>query len=105
MFAFELTASPAFPTNDTVSAAMVLDLPAGGYSTVARDTLDRQGVGIVEVYDVDESNTGGPRLVNVSNRGFVGSGLQVMIPGFFVEGRRRRPEARRLRAGGEHAPG
>jgi hypothetical protein len=84
--AFPLTPFENAPTNDTLSAALVLDLPAGAYSTVARDTLDRVGVGIVEVYDVDDPNTGGPRLVNVSNRGVVGSGPQVMIPGFVVEG-------------------
>ncbi len=85
--AFPLTPSEAVgPTNDILSAAVVLDLPAGGYSTIARDKLDRTGIGIVEVYDVDDANTGGPRLVNVSNRGFVGVGAQLMIPGFVVEG-------------------
>lgn len=84
--AFPLTASAQSPTNDTLSAALVLDLAAGAYSTIARDLQDRTGIGIVEVYDIDDANTGGPRLVNVSNRGFVGTGAQVMIPGFVVHG-------------------
>lgn len=77
--AFELT-------DDSLSAALVLDLAAGAYSTIARDSLDRTGIGLVEVYDVDNPNTGGPRLINVSNRGVVRSGTEVMIPGFVVEG-------------------
>ncbi|MGH8016896.1 MAG: immunoglobulin domain-containing protein, partial [Opitutaceae bacterium] len=85
--AFALTPSDDVgPTNDAVSAAIVLDLPAGAYSTVARDKLDRTGIGIVEVYDADDPDAGGARLVNVSNRGFVGAGPQVMIPGFVVHG-------------------
>jgi hypothetical protein len=86
VFAFPLTAFTGAPTDDTLSAAMVLDLAAGGYSTVARDKSDAPGIGIVEIYDVDSPNTGGPRLINVSNRGFVGVGTQVMIPGFVVQG-------------------
>ncbi|BET65195.1 hypothetical protein ASA1KI_01130 [Opitutales bacterium ASA1] len=77
------TPSPGEPTNDTLSAAIVLDLQAGSYSTVARDSLDRNGIGLLEIYDADDD---GPRLVNVSNRGFVGQGDQVMIPGFVVSG-------------------
>jgi hypothetical protein len=84
--AFSLTADEDFPTNDTLSAAIVLDLEAGSYSTVAGDVLDRTGVGIVEVYDVNEDAGGSSRLINLSNRGFVGQGLQAMIPGFVVEG-------------------
>ncbi len=84
--AFPLTPGPIGPVNDTLSAALVLDLPAGPYSTIARDTLDRSGIGIVEIYDVDTPGAAGPRLVNVANRGFVGVGDQVMIPGLVVTG-------------------
>ncbi len=84
--AFALTPDPDYPTDDTLSAALVLDLEAGPYSTVARDVLDRTGIGIVEVYDVDGSAGASSRLINVSNRGFVGTDLQAMVPGFVVEG-------------------
>src|SRR5690606_11846149 len=43
------------------------------------------GIGLVEVYDAapEASNA---RLVNVSSRGFVGTGDGVIIPGFIVAG-------------------
>jgi len=40
-------------------------------------------VAIVELYDGDEE-AGDPRLVNISTRGYVGTGANVMIPGFVV---------------------
>ncbi len=83
--AFRFTPSTNAPINDTLSAALVLDLPAGLYSAVARDAQDRPGVTLVEVYDGDETESGG-RFVNVSNRGFVGNGQAVTIPGFVVDG-------------------
>lgn len=83
--AFSFTPSETQPTDDTLSAALVLDLPAGAYTAVARDAQDRSGVALVEVYDADEA-PGAARFVNVSNRGFVGNGEAVTIPGFVVEG-------------------
>jgi hypothetical protein len=48
------------------------------------------GVAIVELYDADEFTASPPplanrsRLSNISNRGFVGTGGNIMIPGFVV---------------------
>ena len=50
---------------------------------VNSDTAGRTGVAMVELYDADEGASTA-QLVNLSNRGFVGSGANVMIPGFVV---------------------
>jgi len=65
------------------SAALLLDLPAGGYTIVASGHGAETGVSIVELYDVTGA-TDTARLVNISNRGFVGVGGNIMIPGFVV---------------------
>ena len=64
-------------------AALLLDLPAGGYTIVASGHGEETGVSIVELYDVSGA-TDTARLVNISNRGYVGVGGQIMIPGFVV---------------------
>ena len=76
LFAFGLT-------EGSKSAALLLDLPAGGYTIVASGHGDETGVSIVELYDVSGS-TDTARLINISNRGYVGVGGQIMIPGFVV---------------------
>jgi hypothetical protein len=68
-------------TTGSKSAALLLDLPAGGYTIVASGHGAETGVSIVELYDVSGS-TDAARLVNISNRGFVGVGGNIMIPGF-----------------------
>ena len=73
----------AFPLGDaSKSAAVLVELPPGGYSAVVSDSQGRTGVGLVEIYEVDAE--GAARVVNVSHRGFVGAGDAVMIPGFVV---------------------
>jgi hypothetical protein len=65
------------------SSALLLDLPAGQYTVIASDTGTGTGVGIVELYDADPASSG-TRLINISNRGYVGTGNDLMIPGFVV---------------------
>jgi hypothetical protein len=77
-------AAGAFPyPNGSLDAGLVLDLPSPGSftaSVIGRDGA--QGYGIVEVYEVgDESGT--PRLLNLSTRGFADSG-RPMVAGFVV---------------------
>lgn len=77
----------AFPLDpDGKDAALVADLAPGLYSVVCSDVESRAGIALVEVYDADpaELEGGETRLLNISNRGFVGSGHEVMIPGFVV---------------------
>lgn len=64
-------------------AAVVTSLASGSYSAVMGDG-GGSGVALLEVYDGDTSAAA--RLVNVSTRAFVGTGEQVLIPGFVVSG-------------------
>jgi len=70
-------------TEGSTSAALLMDLPAGGYSIVASGQENQAGVSIVELYDASESSDQ-TRLVNISNRGYVDVGGNIMIPGFVV---------------------
>lgn len=85
--------------DDSVSSAIVLDLPPGVYTAQARglNAGEASGTGIVlvEVYDlISGRNT----LANLSARGFVGRDEQVLIPGFVVQG--EAPQAFLIRAVG-----
>jgi hypothetical protein len=41
---------------------------------------------LIEVYDVTQGNAAGPKAANVSTRGVVGTGSNVLIAGFVVNG-------------------
>jgi hypothetical protein len=66
-------------------AAMLLTVQAGAYSVLAQGAGGQSGVALVELFDADEG-ADGLRLTNLSNRGYVGTGGSVMIPGFIVSG-------------------
>ncbi len=71
------------PSNDKESAVL-LDLPAGAYTAVVRGFNGGQGVGLVEVYDLQVGNTEPARLINIATRGRVQTGDNVMIGGLVV---------------------
>jgi hypothetical protein len=59
-------------------------LPAGNYTAIVRGLNNTAGVALMEVYDLSpETNS---TLSNISTRGFVQTGDDVMIGGFIVEG-------------------
>ncbi len=71
------------PTNDLESALWGVINP-GAYTVVVRGKNDATGIGLFEVYDLDQ--TGDSKLANVSTRGFVGTGDNVMIGGTIIVG-------------------
>ncbi len=73
----------AFELQNDHEAALLTDLEPGQYTVVASGVNNATGVGIVELYDGDDSSVDS-QLVNLSNRGFAGVGEQVMIPGFVI---------------------
>jgi hypothetical protein len=74
----------AFPLGENSNdAALLVDLAPGQYSVVADDAGAQTGIAIVELYDAD-ATTSTSRLINISTRGFVGTGDNIMIPGFVV---------------------
>jgi hypothetical protein len=69
------------PSNDRESA-LVTTLNPGTYTVVMRGKDNSSGIGVVEVYDVNLAANS--RLGNVSSRGFIGTGDNVLIGGFFA---------------------
>lgn len=68
--------------NDPTESAIMATLPPGSYTAIVQGVNGGTGVGIVEVYDLNA--TGGSLLANISTRGFVQTGDNVMIGGFIV---------------------
>jgi uncharacterized delta-60 repeat protein len=71
------------PTNDLESALWGIIDP-GSYTVVVRGRNDATGIGLFEVYDLDQ--TVDAKLANVSTRGFVETGDNVMIGGTIIIG-------------------
>jgi hypothetical protein len=69
------------PANDSESA-IVATLAPGNYTAIMNGKGDTTGVGLVEVYELDST----ARLLNISTRGFVGGGDNVLIAGLILDG-------------------
>jgi hypothetical protein len=69
------------PTDDRESA-IIRTLDPGAYTAIVRGKNDQQGVGMVEIYDIDGAID--PRLGNLSTRAFVGEGDDVLIGGLIA---------------------
>src|SRR5205085_331788 len=67
-----------------VESAILITLQPGNYTAVLSGNNGTTGVGLVEVYDI--IGGGLSELTNVSTRGFVGTGQNVMIGGFITAG-------------------
>jgi hypothetical protein len=72
------------PANDRDSV-LLATLNPGSYTVVVRGANNATGIGLVEVYDLDDPR-GGARLGNVSTRGNVLTGDGVLIGGFILGG-------------------
>ena len=79
----EIIASTFPPAND-LESAIVATLAPGPYTAIVSGKNSGTGVGLVEAYDLDQ--TADAILANISTRGFVGTGDNVMIGGFIVGG-------------------
>ena len=71
------------PTNDAESA-IVATLDPGAYTAIIRGANNATGIALIEVYDLDPVYT--TKLANISSRGFINSGDNVMIGGFILLG-------------------
>jgi hypothetical protein len=77
----EIEDSGLAPANDRESA-VVATLAPGNYTAVLRGKDNTTGVGLVDAYDLAQGSRS--HLANVSTRGFVSTGDNVMIGGFIV---------------------
>lgn len=72
------------PPTDPKESAIVATLAPGSYTAIVNGKAGATGIGLVEIYDLDTS--GASRLANVSTRGNVGIGDEVLIGGIIVGG-------------------
>jgi hypothetical protein len=71
------------PTDDRESVILAT-VPAANYTAILTGNNNTTGIGIVEVYDTNQALDA--ELGNISTRGFVQSGNNVMIGGFILGG-------------------
>jgi hypothetical protein len=74
------------PANDNESA-IVIALDPGNYTAIVAGKNGATGIGLVEVYDLGTASldtSGNARLAQISTRGFVDTGNNVMIGGFII---------------------
>ena len=79
----EIIDSTIPPSND-LESAILTTLDPGLYTGIVRGVNDTTGIGLVEAYDLD--NTVDSNLANISTRGLVQIGDNVMIGGFILVG-------------------
>lgn len=79
----EIQASTIPPAND-LESAIVVTLPAdnAAYTAIVRGHGEENGIGLIEVYDLATGTNS--QLANISSRGSVETGENVMIGGFIV---------------------
>ena len=69
------------PSNDKESA-LVVSLDPGAYTVVMRGNGSGSGIGVVDMFDI--GLLANSRLANLSSRGLIGTGDNVLIGGFFA---------------------
>ena len=79
----EIEATGILPQSD-LEPAIISTLDPGNYTAVVSGKGGGTGVGLVEAYDLDQAADS--QLANISARGFVETGSNVMIGGFILGG-------------------
>ena len=76
------------PPTDPNESAIVATLQPGNYTAIMSGVGGATGIGVVELYDLDQPAPSNPS--NIATRGFVEPGDNVMIGGFIVGGSQNR---------------
>ncbi len=72
---------------NSLDAAILTTLNPGLYTAVVSGAAGSTGVALVEVYDVDAADPFTPqKVLNLSSRGEVGTGENIMVSGFVING-------------------
>jgi hypothetical protein len=79
----EIQASGYAP-GDPFDSAIIADLPTGNYTAIVRGVNTMTGVALVEVYDLNPEASS--IIGDISTRGYVQTGDNVMIGGFTIPG-------------------
>jgi|GEM_PF-2195576 len=80
--AAQLQASGFAPT-DPRESGLYVNLPPGAYTVIVSGVGGTSGVALIGVFEVDHPEA---PLINISTRGFVQTGNNVMIGGFIING-------------------
>jgi uncharacterized repeat protein (TIGR01451 family) len=80
----EIQAAQLVPTNALESVLIKGAMP-GNYTAIVKDKREANGIGLVELYDLSQNSNSS--LANISTRGVVGTGPDVLIGGFIVNGK------------------
>jgi uncharacterized delta-60 repeat protein len=70
--------------SDPLESAIVRSVAPGNYTAIVRGANNGTGIGVIEAYDLDTSANS--KLANISTRGFVQTGDDVLIAGTIVVG-------------------
>ncbi len=73
-----------FQPGDDRESVIVATLPPAAYTGILTGKNNTEGIGLIEVYD--NGQAADSQLANISTRGFVQSGNNVMIGGFILGG-------------------
>jgi streptogramin lyase len=74
----------AFPfASGSADCAVLVNLTSGAYTVQVSGVNNTSGVALAEVYEVSSTGT---KLVNISTRAKVGTGGNILIPGFVISG-------------------
>lgn len=79
-----LIQATGIPPPDDLESAIVATLPPAGYTAIVRGKSNGTGLGLVEVYDLEQSSDS--KLANISTRALVETGDNVVIGGFILGG-------------------
>ena len=79
----EVEATTIPPTND-LESAIVMTLNPGEYTAILKGRNNGTGIGLIEVYDL--TSAGSSKFANISTRGLVSTGNNVLIGGVIVGG-------------------
>jgi hypothetical protein len=88
-----LIISTGIPPADNRESAIVAGLDPGNYTAIVAGKNGTTGIGLVEVYDLGTASvdtSGNAKLAEISTRGTVLSGDNVMIGGFIIHGQATR---------------
>lgn len=76
--------APASPNESAILISLPSNPSNAFYTALVRGTNNGTGIGLVEVYDIDDGP--GSTLLNISTRGPVNADPDILIGGFFVGG-------------------
>ena len=65
-------------------SAIYMSLEPGAYTAIVTGAMQTTGVALVEIFEIDQTDPS--RLINISTRGAVATGDNVMIGGVIIEG-------------------